>query len=516
MYLPQWPLQRLQHDRPELRDKSVALVSRQVAQRPQVVLCSVQASRHGIRPGMPLAEAVTIDPAVHAVDEDPARDAQALQSLMKWAERYSPLLGLEEAAHPSSLLLDISGCAPCFRGEDRLLRRAHQEMIEQGWTARMAIAGTIGAAWALAHYGQTPCLVGTFAQSAGEGEGEALAGASGHGALSSLPVAALRLPADILELFAKLGLEQIGQLLSLPRADLTSRFGPLVLQRLDQALGVVPETLTPQRSIPPLQAACAFEPPTEQRQTLHRALDQLTEQLHVVLQKRYRGIRQMECWLYQETAAPVRVEINFFRPSHSLGYVRMLARTQLERAAIAEPICGMRLHVCRTEALCDHQDNLFAIPFGSGTHGLPENAALAGLIDLLGSRLGYEAVRRAVLIADAQPEYACRLEPLFQGPKRAQATQNSERLLRPVRLWPRPIPIQVMSVVPDGPPVRFRWGGVDYSVAHAWGPERIETGWWRFGDVQRDYYVVTTHLGNRFWLFRRGEDGRWFLHGCFD
>jgi len=71
-------------------------------------------------------------------------------------------------------------------------------------------------------------------------------------------------------------------------------------------------------------------------------------------------------------------------------------------------------------------------------------------------------------------------------------------------------------VVPDGPPLRFTWAGVDYVVARSWGPERIEAGWWRGQDVRRDYYVVATQLGNRFWLFRWPADGRWFLHGSFD
>jgi protein ImuB len=73
-----------------------------------------------------------------------------------------------------------------------------------------------------------------------------------------------------------------------------------------------------------------------------------------------------------------------------------------------------------------------------------------------------------------------------------------------------------MSLMPDGPPLRFTWEGNEYRVVHSCGPERIETGWWRGPDIHRDYYVVATHLGTRFWLFRRREDDRWFLHGCFD
>jgi protein ImuB len=68
---------------------------------------------------------------------------------------------------------------------------------------------------------------------------------------------------------------------------------------------------------------------------------------------------------------------------------------------------------------------------------------------------------------------------------------------------------------PDAPPTRFwlhdRW----HRVAHAHGPERIETAWWRGPTVRRDYYVVETVSGERFWLFHCRRDGRWFLHGIF-
>jgi protein ImuB len=89
-------------------------------------------------------------------------------------------------------------------------------------------------------------------------------------------------------------------------------------------------------------------------------------------------------------------------------------------------------------------------------------------------------------------------------------------LPRPVRLWPRPEPVQVLSVIPDGPPARIDWAGASYRVVRAWGPERIETGWWREDEVRRDYYTAATDHGSRFWVFRRRDDGRWFLHGLFD
>jgi protein ImuB len=85
-----------------------------------------------------------------------------------------------------------------------------------------------------------------------------------------------------------------------------------------------------------------------------------------------------------------------------------------------------------------------------------------------------------------------------------------------VRLEREPAALEVVSVVPHGPPIQFYLHGTWQPVARAWGPERIQTGWWRGGYIQRDYYRVETTSGARFWLFRRLSDETWFLQGAFD
>ena len=62
---------------------------------------------------------------------------------------------------------------------------------------------------------------------------------------------------------------------------------------------------------------------------------------------------------------------------------------------------------------------------------------------------------------------------------------------------------------------RFRWRGRVHDVARVRGPERIETAWWRGPTVRRDYYIVETGAGGRFWLFRGLRRQTWFLHGTF-
>jgi protein ImuB len=79
----------------------------------------------------------------------------------------------------------------------------------------------------------------------------------------------------------------------------------------------------------------------------------------------------------------------------------------------------------------------------------------------------------------------------------------------------RPVEITVVSTVPAGPPLRFFWNKESHAIARSWGPERIETGWWRGNDISRDYFLVESTNGNRFWIYRSLEDGMWFLHGTF-
>src|SRR5207253_9814520 len=159
------------------------LIRSETTQGTQVVLSSTRAARLGIHPGMPLAEALSLDPHLDVVEENPEQDREALKRLASWAERYTPLVGLEEPPPACRLLVDITGSAPYFRGEGNLLARVHKEVALEGWVARIALADTLGSAWALAHYGRTPCFA-----SPGETEKH----------LRPLPVAALRLPAGAL------------------------------------------------------------------------------------------------------------------------------------------------------------------------------------------------------------------------------------------------------------------------------------------------------------------------------
>jgi protein ImuB len=329
--------------------------------------------------------------------------------------------------------------------------------------------------------------------------------------LLPLPIASLRLPPGVVSALAQLGIDTVGDLTVLPRADIPARFGAIVLQRLDQALGRLSEVITPHRSVPEARAYFSFEYTTDRLQVLFRVLDTLSGRVHAILESRNEGARQVQCWLYHEAAEPCRLEVSLYRPSRSPRHISTLLRIRLEQVRLPEPVSAIGLHASVAEPLSDFQDDFLKMEHGA------ESKELAALIDHLSSRLGTEAVSRAALVPDVQPEYAWCQEPFCRDvDTRKKVPDTFYPFYRPLRLWSVPQAIETMSLVPEGPPLRFRWAGEEYRIAEACGPERIETGWWRGQDVHRDYYVVTTHIGTQFWLFRRRDDGRWFLHGAFD
>ena len=504
-------------ERPELRDRPIAVSDSNAPRGPRVILCSRRAARWGVRPGMPVAEAVSIECALYVQEKEPEKDAQALGRLAEWLTRYSPIVGLEENLSPQSLLLDVSGCAACFHGEKNLLRRAARELASERWIARVALADTVGAAWALAHFADTSYS----ALSPKGGKGSSFLAPPGEPVLLPLPVAALRLPPETVCALEKLGIEKVSQLTALARASIPARFGEEVLRRLDQALGRVPEVFAPYRPPPVVDANCPFDYPSDHPEHLHYALDQLTKRIAAALRRHHLGARRIECWLYSEETEPFRMEIALCQPSDSARHIAALLRTRLEQSLLAKSVCGMSLRVIAAEPIPDLQSEFFE------TNRPCVSQDLSVLIDRLSSRLGPEAVTRAILIPDPQPEFACRFQHSDEwrvtsdeqqpSTHSALVTRHSAFLsTRPVRLWPAPVRIEVVSTVPEGPPIRFWWRGVEYRVVCSRGPERIETGWWRGQDVQRDYYTVATQKGSRFWIFRRREDSRWFLHGCFD
>ncbi len=425
--------------------------------------------------------------------------------LLACGQRFSPLVGFEPSEE-RSLLLDLTGLAHLFGGEPALASQLLGEIRGLGFTSRMAITDTVGAAWAAVQFRNAECVI------VPPGELRPL--------LFPLPVEALRLPEETLHWLHELGLFQVGQVESLPHAELPSRFGPILLTRLDQAFGRLDEPVQACPPPPQFEARWLADYPLTSPERIDAELERLVHRVAGLLKHCGRGALRVECRLNLERprsdspTPSITLGFGLFRPTADAMRLLELLRLQFERARIPSPVTGASVVVTLSESLeTRHQATLFE----SGDEDQREPQHIASLAERLSSRLGRDAVVGVRLRPEAQPELAWHYDPLVGDRRRRRISKKNEDLPpRPVRMLQRPVLLSATAVAPDGPPGRFHFAGRDHTIVRHWGPERIEAGWWRGQPVGRDYFQVETRTGGRYWLFRRLRDGKWFLHGIFE
>ncbi|WP_322096053.1 Y-family DNA polymerase [Pelagibius litoralis] len=512
------------------------------AERGQLSLAAVNAAAQGagLTPGLPLAEARALLPGLATAPHEPEADAKAIAGLAAWCGRYSPWTAPCSTAEGqgqgpgggAGVLLDVSGCCHLFGGEAALLEDLQARLTDLGYTIRVAMADTIGAAWAMARFAASPahpCVV--------------VMPGSQRAAIACLPPSALRLPDATVEVMDRLGLRRVEDLYALSPGVLAPRFGAMTVRRLAQALGEEAEALSPRRPPPAHLLRRIFAEPISDPEDIARALDDLLPRLCRELALAGRGARRLDLTAYRSDGTFQGLSVGTSRASREARHLRRLFTEKLSGIDPGFGIEVMTLAATRSDPLGARQMNfpapvptqqqkdgkedapaaIFPAQPVNSTGGAPNGAEdIPDLVDRLGSRLGLAAVRHPSPRESHLPERAFVLAPVGgeEGEEKPddgwQKTPHPS--LRPLRLLPRPEPVEAVSLLPDHPPARFRWRRVLHEVVQAEGPERLLGEWWQInpleGDAEpRDYFRVEDADGRRYWLYRSA--GNWFLHGLF-
>jgi protein ImuB len=521
------------------------------------------AAAKGIAPGLPLADALSFLPGLATRPAEPAADEAALHRLAEWCGRYSPWTASDGA---NGVKIEVTGSAHLWGGEAELAADLSRRLACQGIVHRLAIADTIGAAWGLARYA-TP-----------EAAPLIVAPEQTREALAPLPVAALRLDPAIVQGLHRVGLRRIGEVIKMPRDALARRFGEDITRRLDQALGELPEPLSPIGEVPSRRVRLSFAEPISDPADLARAVERLTQDLVTRLVREGMGARRLTLGFHRVDGRVEPIRIGTARPSRDPAH---LAKLMIGKLDTIDPGFGIEdaiLAAFAVEALAPEQLET-PLPVTHNPHPGPPPLAgegdfrrqrapspasggrlgwgsdTASLFDRISAKLGPDALARLEARESHIPERAsvavptevrCQPPPqpspvsqVFsshgEGARRrrgegAGTTFAPIKPPRPVRLFAPPEPIEaVVWVVPDDPPSRFAWRRQTHLVAKADGPERVAEEWWQPDghlvdaagdpDAIRDYYRIEDETGRRFWLFRAGLSGdpppRWFIHGVF-
>jgi protein ImuB len=396
-----------------------------------------------------------------------------LDRLGRWALQFTPVVSLEP---PGAVLAEVRGSLDLFGGAMALVRRALAGLSANGLSASLALAPTPRAALWLAR-AELAMTVTRL---------DALPGVAAR-----LPLSCLQWPEDTIATLTGLGIRSVAELLRLPRTGFAARFGPQLLDELDEGLGrcpaprrrhVVPERFDERLELPAAADSVAL---------LQPSFGRLLARLEAFLRARASGIHALRVDLLHRRGTPTRFSLSLARMAGDAAPLRELLGERLGRCRLDAPVVALRLRSGRLLPLVVRDAGLFE----RGRSADPE--ATARLLDLLRARLGHDAVFSVLPVPEHRPERAFRIaEP--GGAAGLPVPWSAARPTRPLWMLAEPQPL-------DG------WEGTILT-----GPERIETGWWDGHDVRRDYYVALSRAGVRLWIFRERPPGQgWFLHGVF-
>ncbi|HMC51850.1 MAG TPA: DNA polymerase Y family protein [Acidimicrobiales bacterium] len=501
----------------------------------RVEVCSAAARREGVRRGLRRREAQACCPDLLVIEHDLGRDARAFEPVVAAAAPFTPRV---EVLRPGVCAFATRGPSRYFGGDRALAARvakAASRAVEAttgtgGCEARVGIADGLFAA-ALAARGRTVVAEGGSAAF-----------------LASFPVSALERP-ELADLLSRLGIRTLGQLASLPHADVLARFGPDGATAHRLARGLEERPVSGRTPPPDLVVSRELDPPAARVDIVAFAAKALATELNERLQglglacTRVRveaetdhGERLSRLWRHDGTltagamAERVRWQLEGWLrcdggdgdtgASNGDGSGGGLLRYEHATAGI------VLLRLAADEVVADRG---LQLGFWGGAAEGDERAARA--LARVQGMLGPEGVVTAVIGGGRGPGEQVRFVP-WGDPR-----EPSRPFDRP---WPGRVPAPAPALVPSpstaaevadrqggvvrvtgrgrisAPPARLSVEGGAWEQVTGWaGPWPADERWWdRRAHRRRARFQVVTEGGAAYLLALEG--GRWSVEALYD
>ena len=519
--------------------KPVVIVAKK-SQSEIISSISAAAQYKGLFVGQSLRDASAICPNLFVQTQNSYAETQFLKGICRWSSKFSPWVATEGN---NGLIMDITGCSHLFGGEDKMITHILLAYDELGLTTKIGCADTVGAAWALSRYSEKT-LQNYRNGNAIEQEARATRSRSAKRSLknisndlkinksskyfivppgkirqsiSNFPVAALRLEIQTQNTLAQLGLRQIGDIIKQPRASINRRFGFNLLKRVDQALGNLPEPISPLQPELNFGVRISFPDPIGLKPDIIAGLDRILDRLCSNLKRKNLGAQKILLQAFQTNSTTKSIEVGLAQPSNSFKHIRDLLIVKLDGLDIQFGIDILRLEATRTEMFTKDKHIGHLVVSKNNKSRTEKKIKPENLISKLGVRIGLENI--------------IRLHPATSNIPEKTYNVLSAAWSEPAKEWPKPIsyrPVQLWSPeiinAPDKPnPLsEFKWRGKIWYITESRGPERISPEWWlddpKWRSGVRDYWFVQCDTGDRLWIYYAHGglmSSGWFCQGKF-
>lgn len=463
LHFPQLPIDRQGHDGV---DEPRAVVLHEGSRR-RILACNATAAANGIRPGQALKNAYDMVPALITSDHDEQQQLAHLEQLTLWALQYSSLVSPEP---PDTVLLEVEASLTLFGGLDALLEHIHDSIQHQQLSLSTAVAPTPTAAMLFARAGVHRRMLNR--QSLSE-------------TLATVPVNWLPLNDFTLKGLRQSGLQSVAELMALPAASLTRRFGSACTDFLYKLDGRLPDPRTAYQAAENFSQALDLPLEAPDTRALAFPLNRLMNALGGYLKSRDLGVRHLQLQLDHHRGPATSLDLKFLDATANTRHLFQIATERLGNLVLEAPVVRLGLESIELAGLQREGHDLFMKSQAAGS-------SIEQLLDRLSARLGKEALYTAITGDDHRPEKAWFATLLDK--------QNAGTPWPARPLWLLREPVALTQEV----------------TLHTL-PERIENGWWDDTDVRRDYFIASTREGAYYWVYRqrRTTDNRLWLHGLF-
>ena len=514
-----------------------------VAQKSQseiITSISTFANHKGLFVGQSLRDANAICPRLFVQTQNSYAETQFLKGICRWSSKFSPWVAPEGNM---GLVMDITGCSHLFGGENKMIHHILLAYEELGLTTKIGCADTLGAAWALSRYSEET-LKNYRNGDAIEQEARATRSRSAKRSLSNIldnlkitksskyfiappgkirqsiskfPVAALRLEIQTQNTLVQLGLRQIGDIINQPRATLSRRFGFSLLKRVDQALGSLPEPISPLQPELSFGVRMSFPDPIGLKPDIIAGLDRILDRLCSNLKNKTLGAQKILLQAFRTDNTIGSIEVGFAQPSNSFEYIRDLIIIKIDDLDVKFGIYILRLEAVRVEVLTKNKHIGHLVVGERNRSHTKKNISIGNLISKLGVRIGLENITRLNPAESNIPEKTYNiLAAAWSDPTKKWPRPKS---VRPVKLWPPEI---ISAPNKPNPLSQFKWRRKIWKISESYGPERISPEWWlddpKWRSGVRDYWFVQCDTGDRLWIYYAHGglmSSGWFCQGKF-
>lgn len=481
-----------------------ALLHRQIAsqqakrlasvEKQKILACNSLAHAQGVYPGMPLTQALSLDPDLQILTRNPEKEKDFLYRMATLLSDISPSIVYR---YPDAVLVELHRCIKLHKSLYRIVELIEPRLMDRQCPFHLSLAHTEECAYLLTYTERRDPL--PFIKT----DGETLCTDTVLAAANSIALEYFPVKAKVIQQCHQVGFKQLGHIINIPLIELSTRYGHELSDYLQLFLGEKSQVLPPFSLKPQFSSCFDYLDGITNTQLLMQPVENLIHELCHYLSLRNLRCNQLTWTLRFQDHAPEVITIQLSAMQNQRENFLLTTAIKLDKLEIPSPISQVRLGVSQFEVMQATARDLF----GETTSTISDEVKKSQLLDKLINRLGEESCVKIALTQEKLPEKSQRLLTIGQ---------NEEELAKQTITNPHYATLKPFFMLQNPARLQSRHQTLYYQseqlklISHG---EKFDSHWWQ-GDYRRTYYIAQSNKQKNYWVFKDSAN-QWWLHGIY-